>query len=307
MPEDAHCPAKFFLFFRLTAKMENINYAYRSEECALYMPRAFYLHRGDPMIRSIRKSFLAIAVAALVALGSTKSAQAQVATFASIFQQNISDTPFTFTNNGPVSASFSVSVPIFFAPSTLYRSSAQFVAPSFPGSGTIAATLTINISTNTTANLSGTGIDQFMGNPTGTLSIVSTTTYDGLNRLLDATFNGTMNGTVGGNSSGFTSTTPVNTTVFTSDFVYFNNAAQRNFSLSFTNVQPALSIVNSFMSSWTGSGTGVFSADIQQIPEPTTLALVGFVGLTGFSIHRRRKNKMAAAEAAAKAAKVAVA
>ncbi len=257
------------------------------------------------MIRSFRKLMLAASLVMMVALGTTRSAQAQVATFASIFQQDISATPFTFTNNGPTSASFTVSTPIFFAPSALYRSSAQFVAPSFPGSGAIAATLTINISTNTVANLSGGNIDQPMGNPTGTLSIVSTTQYDGLDRLLDASFNGNMSGPAGGNSAGFTSTTPVNTTIFTSDFVYFNNAAQRSFSLSFTNVQPALSIIDSFMSSWTASGTGVFSADIQQIPEPTTLALVGFVGLTGFAIHRRRKAKLAKAEAEKAATEVA--
>jgi hypothetical protein len=230
----------------------------------------------------------------------TSPSYGQAATFANFFQQDITATPFTFTNNlpAPTNAVFSVNVPIFFNPSPFYRANAVTVAPSFPMSGLIAATLNISISTTTNATVSGGTIDQPVGAPTGTLSITASTPIDGYTILLSAVFNGMISGTVGNNAAGLTSSTPGNTTIFSSEFVVFDPSFNQALSLSFTNLSPGLGTFSSgaftFMTSWTASGTGLFSAAIQPIPEPATVALIGCSLSGGWLFARRRKLKMQA-------------
>lgn len=242
---------------------------------------------------------------ALVLVCVAGSATAQVGTFANVTQQNVSATPWTFTNllPGTGQANFTVSTPVSFNPSSAFRSQAQYYAPAFPGSGDISATMTLNISTVTNAINNAGSIDQFMGNATGTLNIISDVSYNGRTILLSATFNGTMTGPLGGNSAGFTSSTPGNTTDFTSEFVNFNTGFNRNFSLSFTSVSPALGIQSGsggtagfqFMTSWTASGTGLFSAALAPVPEPTTIALLGLGAVAGAGAWwRRRQNRLEA-------------
>ncbi|HMP04352.1 MAG TPA: PEP-CTERM sorting domain-containing protein [Gemmatales bacterium] len=247
------------------------------------------------MLRSVSSK---LALGLLATLLAASPSFAQVATFANVFQQDITATPFTFTNNlpGTSNAVFSVNVPIFFNPSDAYRTNAQIIAPSFPGAGLIAGNLNISISTTTNANVSGGVVDQFVGNPTGTLVITSSAPIDGRTILLQAVFNGVISGQVGNNAAGLTSSTPGNITSFTSEFVAFNTDFNQAFSLSFTNLSPGLGTLSgsgfTFMSSWTASGTGLFSAAMQPIPEPATVALLG-VSLSGAWIFLRRR-KLAA-------------
>lgn len=244
------------------------------------------------MFRSLAAKFgIAILGLALV----TAPSFGQAATFANVFQQDITSTPFTFTNNlpGTTNAVFSVNVPVFFNPSAFYRANALTVSPSFPQVGLIAANLNISIVTTTNAVLTGGGVDQPIGNPTGTLSITASAPIDGRTNLLSAVFNGVISGTIGNNAAGLTSSTPANTTVFSSEFVIFNPGFNQAFSLSFTNLSPALGTRSgsgfTFMDSWTASGTGLFSAAIQPIPEPATMALLGCSASGAWMFLRRRK------------------
>jgi hypothetical protein len=251
------------------------------------------------MFRSLAAKF---GIALLGLTLATAPSFGQAATFANIFQQDITATPFTFTNNlpAPQNAVFSVNVPIFFNPSAFYRANALTVAPSFPMSGLISANLNISITTTTNANVSGGTVDQFIGNPTGTLTITASAPIDGRTILLSAVFNGVISGTIGNNAAGLTSSTPVNTTVFGSEFVIFNPGFNQSFSLSFTNLSPALGTRSdggfTFMDSWTASGTGLFSAAIQPIPEPATMALLGCSASGAWMFLRRRKLQMQKAQ-----------
>jgi hypothetical protein len=107
-----------------------------------------------------------------------------------------------------------------------------------------------------------------------------------LTNLLTVTFTGQLLGVLGGRTPQFSADTGLSYTVnYSSDFLTFNNSAEKDFSLTFsswTNTSGggglALSLLDSLsFASATASGTGTFDGTAT-VPEPATITL-GLVGL----------------------------
>ncbi len=162
--------------------------------------------------------------------------------------------------------------------------------------------------TNTVATIAGNTLNQ--ANLAGTFSFVNVNaitigsrTFAAGSNLLSGTFNSAqLSGTRSGNSAGISgSTPPVNSVSYTSDFLDFDNTAQRNFALSLTSVNPVLNsagsgtpfVPSSAINSFRASAGGSFSSDpapvVTAVPEPGTWAMmIAGMGLVGFARRRRQ-------------------
>jgi hypothetical protein len=128
----------------------------------------------------------------------------------------------------------------------------------------------------------------------GMFTITLATPIDGKSNLLSGTFNGIggkLSGTSGGTSATLQdSTPPVGEVVFTSDFLDFDSQGVQEFSFSFSSVIQNFSrnSQTGYLNPFTAAGSGTFSADLMETPEPAVLVLMGS-GLLALGFLRRRK------------------
>jgi len=134
----------------------------------------------------------------------------------------------------------------------------------------------VNLSSTNVASGSGFVMQSY----SGTIEFTSGTGGTGLN-YLTATFSASTLFGVGGSGS-LADSQPPNSVAFSSDFG--SGFVSPNFSLSFSNISPSLSIVDGSIASFTAQNSGTFSASA--VPEPGSFALLG-IGTAGFVVFRR--------------------
>jgi len=97
-------------------------------------------------------------------------------------------------------------------------------------------------------------------------------------------------------SASLTASAPGQTITFSSDFYDFSNVTANGLGLTFSGIVPGLSFNtsggHSILNSFTAAAIGSFTADLNPVPEPTSLALMGIGGvlICGASLRARRRN-----------------
>ena len=178
--------------------------------------------------------------------------------------------PFSFTNNGGVSATISTgSIPVTF----------DFTTPTGLSTAPRAATLTLTGSSTLPASNPGGNVDQPI--TSATLSITENGT--GKN-LLSMTFTGILAGIASGPNAQLSGAdTNSQTVTFTSDYLTFTPPGN-SYALSLAAVTPALSIgPGGFLGSFQADITGQFTGNA--VPEPVSLSLFALAPL---ALLRRR-------------------
>jgi MYXO-CTERM domain-containing protein len=207
-------------------------------------------------------------ICCLLVMGGT--APAATYNFAT-FNETSGARPFSFTNNGGISASISASTPVTF----------NFTAPTGLSTADHNAILTISGPAITTHTTMSNGIFDQPINNIQTLSLIEVGT--GKN-LLTMNFVGELVGPPGPNAQLSGTDSPGGVASFTSDFLTFTEPGN-SYNLSFAAINPTLSGgQGGFLSSFNADLTGQFTGDA--IPEPGVL---GLLGLAAFPMLRRRR------------------
>lgn len=244
----------------------------------------------------IRFSRSAALLAVTVGLLAAPVANAQLTTFAQFFQ-NAGGNPFSYTSTGTAGSGGSA----LFGVNSLAIDFKYFSIAGLPAdlSGFQSAHLTFTSFSTLGATPSGNRFDEIF-NGSGANSAMITITRDtpalegtgSRTILLQVVFTPfTFSGS--GGSGGFSASSLSGTVNFSSDFLDFTNAIQRDVGLSFSSIIPGLTLgPNGFFLDFTAAGTGTFSSNPVPtfIPEPSTYALLtatGVLALFGW-IRRRR-------------------
>ncbi len=239
--------------------------------------------------------------AAALGLLAAPAADAQLTTFAQFFQ-NTGGNPFSYTSTGTAGSGGSA----LFGVNTLAIDFRYFSIAGLPAdlSALQAAHLTFTSFTTLGPTSSGSGFDEIF-NGSGVNSAMITITRDtpalegsgSRTVLLQVVFTPfTFHGS--GGSGSFSASSLSGTVTFSSDFLSFSSAVQRDVGLSFSSILPSLAVgANGFFQNFTAAGTGTFSSDPVPdfIPEPSTyamLAAAAAVGLAGL-VRRRRAGRQA--------------
>lgn len=241
------------------------------------------------MLRRINFIAIFTLTAALVV---TPLAEAQLTTFAQ-FNQSVGGNPFTYTHVGTAGsggqATLSLSSPL--AIDFRYLS---IVGLPVDLNGLQAAHMTFTSFTSLGATVAGTGVSEiFNGGSIITITRDTPAAEGNGSRtiLLQAIFTPyTFTGS--GGSGGFSASSLSGTVTFSSDFLDFSSAIQRDVGVSFSSIIPGLSIDPSgFLSDFTAAATGTFSSNPTPvfIPEPSTYGMVGAVGVFGLIVLARRR------------------
>ena len=211
------------------------------------------------------------------------NAHAQTTTFGQFFQRSGSDRNYVFTNNGDGTATFDTVAggnPVFFLYSGINSLPSDL-------QGIQSATIIRNSSTDVAASFNST-----TGNYTQSLNQISVTQVirdtaaaegGGTRRNLltiTVTENTSTGDLVGsGNAITYSASTPQQFVTFTSDFLDFTQTNSRNFSLSLSGVNPALSLgQGGLLSSFAASGTGTVASNPVPFYDPPTAAAVNISG-----------------------------
>lgn len=167
-------------------------------------------------------------------------------------------------------------------------------------SGTVINTVaTINGNTITQSNIAG----SFSFISTSAITLGSNTFAAGSN-LLSGTFtNSSISGARNGTAAGFSGSTPTSSITYTSDFLTFVPGSNYDFSISLSQISPALNALPTngtptrALRTFRAVAGGQFSSDpapITNVPEPSVwVQLIAGFGLIGIAA-RRRKTRVAA-------------
>jgi len=227
--------------------------------------------------------------AAIAALGATAmKAEASSVVFANFAQSDPSATPWTFTNAGAAS-SFTIpgGVLVNFNPTLVGLGQILSAGAAGPATATLSATVT---GTATGGGGPGINIDQRLA---GTLKF----TNAALQNVLTVTFTGSISGKQGSSSSGENADTLVGDAItYSSDFQLGLFNTPLSFSISLIQT-PGLTIgAGGYLSNFTASATGNFSADSSgAVPTPLPAAawggmsMLGALGGIGAVVRRRRR------------------
>lgn len=233
------------------------------------------------------------AIFGLLLLSSFLTVNAQTTTFAQFFEKNGTQ-DFVFTNN-TTSANFNTvggGSPVDFKYFNLPGLDAQL-------QGFQNAHLTIT-TTTTTPGVSVLGTVTQPLNQQVTVAIIrdaaATVGRNSRTNLLTAVFTPAGNtpgitGGDGGNSANLSATTPGQNVIFTSDFLLFHQTTNRNLGLTFSSVNPSLTLgAGAFLQNFTAAGTGTFASNpLPTLPGPTA-AGVSLSGKVSTSSGRGLRN-----------------
>lgn len=221
----------------------------------------------------------------LLVFSTTTFLQAQTTTFGQFIQRNGTQ-DFIFTNS-VTSASFQTipnGTPVFFTFQNVGNLPAELQGPQF-ATVTITATTTVQAIQNPgTPPRDVQPFDQ-----TFTIRVIrdtAATSGTGTRRnLLTAvvTPDGTSRASIAGDdlsdAAAFSASSLQQNVVYTSDFLGFLPTGNRNFSLSFSSLIPALSIgPGGFLNSFTAAGTGTFASNPAPVFNPPTASNVSIGG-----------------------------
>lgn len=236
-----------------------------------------------------------IAGAAGLALGASP-VRATPVTFAQFTGGAAQNFAFTNTGSGATLAALGSGSPVTFT----YQSFALAgLDPSL--TGPLAATLTMTATAAPGATQDGNGQDR-QRFTSATLQFTLDTPVQGESNLLtasitpSATRGPSLQGDDGGNAASFQGGSANFSVVFQSDFLDFSRTILRDYALSFTGINPMLSLDTAsgaqFLSSFAADGTGTFDSDppptvVFAVAEPASMALMAF-GLVGSALVRRK-------------------
>lgn len=236
-----------------------------------------------------------IAGAAALALG-TGSAQATPVTFAQFTGGAAQNFEFTNTGSGASLTAVGSGSPVTFT----YQSFALAgLDPSLIGP--LAATLTMTATAAPGATQDNYGQDR-QAFTSATMQFTLNMPVRNQSNLLTVTIQPSglrgpsLQGDNGGNAASFQGGSTNFSVVFESDFLDFSQTILRDYALSFTGINPMLSLGTAndtqFLSSFTADGTGTFDSDpppkvVFAVAEPGSMVLMAF-GLVG-SVTVRRK------------------
>jgi hypothetical protein len=151
-----------------------------------------------------------------------------------------------------------------------------------------------NAPTSGFLDLNATSIDAAQGigpallqHYSGTFAITSLAGGAGTN-FLSGTFSDAAFGLATGEQLSINVANPPDTLSLTSSVIPLADlAAPNTFTLSLSNLAPALSLDNATLASFSASYSGVASATTQAVPEPVSLAILG-AGLLGLGVIRKK-------------------
>lgn len=214
----------------------------------------------------------------LMLLFSATFLNAQTVTFGQ-YTQRVASQDFVFTNN-TLNATFRTvdgGSPVSFTYSNI-----SFGLPA-ELSGPQDAHVFISSTTTAPAqtSLGNRAVQPF--NSTFTVQILRDTPFMGLSNLLTATVttatsNPDLTGEQNSMAAAFTASTPIQNIVFTSSFINFSGTSNRDFSLSFSSVNPSYTIGATFLNDFTAAGTGTFASSPPPIFMLTPTAATVSVG-----------------------------
>jgi len=236
------------------------------------------------------------AIAAFLLVAAATPAQATGVQFAVFQQMPNSDNPYTFTNNGNGTATFTGSTQVLF----------NFTTESgVADTSQHTLTLTLNASTTLPAMKAGSILDQTMNGapPAGHLNTLTVT--DGTHNYLTMTFNGDIYGNQGTSNATFAGDTQAaNTVTYSSDYINnFDTGASFLIGLptvTLTNPGPNPNPPPAFLAglqlgfgglldSFTTNAQGSFSSNLS-VPAPTSAVMFGS-GLAATAVLTRLRRR----------------